>query len=392
MTILAFADTRFPIERANGVQTMQTCHALATRGHDITLVVRPDSARPARDPFVFYGLCPTPRLSITSVPSAGPEPVRRASMLWAGLRRTLHTRPDVVFTRDLGLAALLCRWQRLRRPALVYESHGVSAVVAAEMPTLLGRPDLAPSASKLARLDRRDRSVWTSAEGYVTLTQALADDLAVRYGARARVDVVADGAEIPAAVCEAPASGPLVAAYAGHLYPWKGVDVFLEALARVPDLRGLIVGGHPGERDLARVQALITRLDITARVTITGLLPQPDVANALAGAHILVLPNTPTAISDRYTSPLKLFEYLALGRAIVASDLPSLREVLSHNETAVLVQAGDAAALADGLRGLTIDADRRRRLAAAARALAPQYSWAARAARLEAVCEAALAA
>jgi glycosyltransferase involved in cell wall biosynthesis len=140
------------------------------------------------------------------------------------------------------------------------------------------------------------------------------------------------------------------------------------------------------------VQALITRLDITARVTITGLLPQPDVANALAGAHILVLPNTPTAISDRYTSPLKLFEYLALGRAIVASDLPSLREVLSHNETAVLVQAGDAAALADGLRGLTIDADRRRRLAAAARALAPQYSWAARAARLEAVCEAALAA
>ena len=54
--VLYFADTRFPIERANGVQTMATCHALAARGHDVTLVVRPDTTPPARDPFAFYGL------------------------------------------------------------------------------------------------------------------------------------------------------------------------------------------------------------------------------------------------------------------------------------------------------------------------------------------------
>jgi len=53
--ILYLADIRFPLERANGIQSMETCHALASRGHDLTLVVRPDSHEPPRDPFVFYG-------------------------------------------------------------------------------------------------------------------------------------------------------------------------------------------------------------------------------------------------------------------------------------------------------------------------------------------------
>ena len=58
MRILYFADIRFPLERANGIQTMETCHALAERGHEVHLVVRPDTHTPARDPFEFYGLPP----------------------------------------------------------------------------------------------------------------------------------------------------------------------------------------------------------------------------------------------------------------------------------------------------------------------------------------------
>ena len=56
MRILYLADIRFPLERANGIQTMETCHALAARGHNVSLAVRPDSHQPARDPFAFYGL------------------------------------------------------------------------------------------------------------------------------------------------------------------------------------------------------------------------------------------------------------------------------------------------------------------------------------------------
>src|SRR5258708_12486417 len=56
--VLYLADIRFPLERANGIQSMATCHALAARGHEVTLVVRPDSQTPPRDPFAFYGLPP----------------------------------------------------------------------------------------------------------------------------------------------------------------------------------------------------------------------------------------------------------------------------------------------------------------------------------------------
>jgi glycosyltransferase involved in cell wall biosynthesis len=234
----------------------------------------------------------------------------------------------------------------------------------------------------------------------VTITQALADDLTTQYGSRPHVYVVPDGAyPVTAAPVPATAAPPAtaangstapLAAYAGHLYPWKGVDVFVRALAAAPHVRGLIVGGHPRETDRARIDALARDLGLADRLDITGLLAPTQVAARLAAADILVLPNTSTAISERFTSPLKLFEYLQLGRPIVASDLPSLREVLTP-EIAVFVPAGDATALGRALEDLAARPDERASRGAAARALAPSYTWARRAERLDAAFEAALA-
>jgi glycosyltransferase involved in cell wall biosynthesis len=109
------------------------------------------------------------------------------------------------------------------------------------------------------------------------------------------------------------------------------------------------------------------------------------VPELLQRARVLVLPNPPSAMSLRYTSPLKLFEYLAAGRAIVASDLPSIREVVHDGVEAVLVAPGDPDALARGIRRVLDDPDLADRLAGAAAALAPEYSWARRAERLEAL-------
>ena len=142
----------------------------------------------------------------------------------------------------------------------------------------------------------------------------------------------------------------IIAAYAGHLYPWKGVDVFVRALALAPHVRGLIVGGHPGEADRARVESLARELGLGGRLTITGLVPPHEVRQRLAVADVLVLPNTLSAISERYTSPLKLFEYLTLGRPIVASDLPALREILTDGVTALLSPPGDARRAGGGAR------------------------------------------
>ena len=385
MTVLSFADTRFPIERANGIQTMATCQALAARGHDVTLVVRPDAS--GRDPFQFYGLPRTNGFHIHIVPTA---PGRRANRLrfLAASVRLARASNGLVYTRDLGLASVLLRCQRWLRVPVVYESHGLAPVVSEEMPRLLGKPDLASSAAKIRRLDRRERRVWADASAYVTITHALADELTRRYGGRERVFVVPDGAPpadapIGGSPVAASAARP-VAAYAGHLYPWKGVDVFVRALAFAPEVDGLIVGGHSGEPDLARVTALAHEVGVAGRLEITGLVPPAAVAARISGASFFVVPNTASAMSDRYTSPLKLFEYLRLGRAIVASDLAAIREVLVDGHTGLLVPPGDAPALASALRRLAADPALAATLGRGARARAADFTWAARAARLEA--------
>jgi glycosyltransferase involved in cell wall biosynthesis len=265
------------------------------------------------------------------------------------------------------------------------------------MPRLLGKRELAPSRSKLRRLDRRERRVWRRARAYVTITRALADELTLRYGPRERVFVVPDGARLDAdgagkgtgfsrpdtGRAEDHPSDGAVAGYAGHLYPWKGVDVLVRALALAPAVTGLIVGGHPDETDRARVDALVRELGLSGRVTITGHVPPRDVARHLSRATMLVLPNTRSVISERYTSPLKLFEYLALGLPIVASDLPAIREILTDGRTALLVPPDDPAALAAALTRLARSPAESAALGAAARALAPEYTWDKRAERLD---------
>ena len=178
---------------------------------------------------------------------------------------------------------------------------------------------------------------------------------------------------------------PAVVGYAGHLYPWKGVDLLLDALAELPGVNGIIVGGHPAESDLARLRNRAGELGLGSRVTFTGMVRPREVTARLEPADVLVLPNPATAASERYTSPLKLFEYLAMGRPIVASDLPAFREVVRHGDNALLFEAGKRAG-AGGRRAhggrtiLSSPASIARRAFETAR----DYSWDARAERLEA--------
>jgi hypothetical protein len=160
--ILYLADIRFPLERANGIQTMETCCALADRGHEVRLVVRPDTERPPRDPFEFYGLARHARVLVQRTAVYGPPAMRRMAYLAQALGNVasarLRNRVDVVITRDLGVASLLLGLPRSMRPPLVYESHGFAPVFAEWMPEMLsgGAP---ASGEKLRRLLGRETRV-----------------------------------------------------------------------------------------------------------------------------------------------------------------------------------------------------------------------------------------
>ena len=387
MRILYLADIRFPLERANGIQSMETCHALAARGHEVTLVVRPDSHVPPRDPFVFYGLPRIPQLRIEIAPLTGPPTARRMGYLTFTIGRAAgRARQDLIFTRDLGLASLLLRLPSSFRAPVVYEAHTIAADAAKALPDLLTGAPAAPAA-KLERLARRDARVWRAADGYVTITAGLAQELERRFGARPRIAVVPDG--VRATDSRSPTPDPrspiFTIGYAGHLYPWKGVDLVVEAVAALPDTRALIVGGHDQEPDLARVKAFAAELGCLSRVTFTGLIPPADVAARLRECDVLTLPNPASAISSAFTSPLKLFEYMAAGRPIVASDLPAIREVLRHDDNALLVQPGNPQALVAAIARIKDDAALGHRLAAQARLDVREFTWARRAERLEAL-------
>ncbi len=391
MRILYLADIRFPVERANGLQTFETCRALAARGHAVTLFVRQDTTRPARDPWLFYGVPPEAGLSIVRLPRL-PSPVRRGAYLSTALARAMSVAPDIVFTRDLVLADLLLRMPKSLRPPVVYESHGYAPVMAAERPAALGA-GTRPSWQKLRRLTSRELRVWRAASGYITLTRVHQQELEDRFGMRANAAVVPDGVRLPESrtFTDPPSAQPVTLTYAGHLYKWKGVDVLIDALAELPGVRARIVGGQPGETDHVRLHALAGERGVADRVTFTGWLQPASVAAELASAHVLVLPNTHTLTSDRYTSPLKLFEYLAAGRPIVASDLHAVREVLRDDDNALLVAPGSPAALAAAVRRLVSYPALGRRLAATAVDDAGYYGWGTRAERIDVVLNAARA-
>jgi len=385
--ILYLADIRFPLERANGRQSFETCRALAAAGHSVTLVVRPDSMRPGRDPYLFYGGERQETLSISRVPSMPGTTLRRGTYVAAAVARAVSSTPDVLFTRDLAIADLILRLPRSLRPPVLFESHGYSPVVALERPAALSGGRTA-SARKLRRLTRREARVWKRAAGYVTLTRVHQQELEDRFGPRSNSAVVPDGASVHASRRNAPApTGPFTVTYAGHLYPWKGVDVLVRAIAELPDARLRIVGGQPGEHDHVRLDELARAIGVHERVTFTGWLSPASVASELAQAHVLALPNTRTLVSERYTSPLKLFEYLAAGRPIVASNLHALGEVLRDNENALLVEPGSPDAFAAAIRGLKDDTALASRLATQAFDDATHYGWDARAERLGVVLE-----
>jgi glycosyltransferase involved in cell wall biosynthesis len=382
------ADIRFPLERANGVQVLKSAAALARSGVHTTLLVRQSDPRPTAELLALYGLTTHPDLVVRRLKvlhRRGSHAIPRAAFLLraaAASIRGLRT-GSVVFTRDLQLADVLLSLP-LRPASIVYEAHAVEAEMYAERGSLYGT-DERPDPSKLKRIEGRERRVWQRAAAVVTTTEGISASLSSQYGARKGVRVVANGCDVSPDRAFSPLPEGNRVLYAGQLYPWKGVDVLVEAVAQLGDVRLVILGGIEGEGDLARVRALVAARGLASRTEMPGTVPQTRVAEEMRRASIVVVPFLRTAMTERHTSPLKAFEAMAAGRAIVATDLPSSREILEDQKDALLVPPGDPAALASALRQVLSDRPLATRLARAAFDKAPRYSWDARAAHLKEV-------
>jgi glycosyltransferase involved in cell wall biosynthesis len=378
MRVLYLADIRFPMERANGIQTIETAHALARRGVEVELVVRRTDGRSDAACLEFFGLSQHKGLRLRRVP----VPLGKWSYLASTAAVLLRARGkwDFAYTRDLILGDLALRLSNL---PLVYEAHTVAAVFAEEHGRLY-RADGAPSPSKLSRLDRRERRVCLGASGVVAITRALLEALETRHGRFSSSRVVPDGTRVSGepVKLEGRHSPPRVY-YIGQLYPWKGVDVLVEAMRYLEGAELVIVGGLPPEPDLDRLKNLASSLSLSDRVRFRGFVPPPELPEERAKADVFAIPLLDSTTARLFTSPLKLFEAMASGRPVAASDLPSIREILTHEENALLVPPGDARALAAAIERLLREPALSRRLAARALEDVKSYSWDRRAQAIE---------
>ncbi|MGA2042197.1 MAG: glycosyltransferase family 4 protein [Roseiarcus sp.] len=183
--------------------------------------------------------------------------------------------------------------------------------------------------------------------------------------------------------------GRIVIGFIGTFGPWHGVEILVEAFARVlarrphlqASVRLLLIGD--GDR-LPAARSLLTRAGRLGEATLTGIVAQREGPAHLAACDILALPTLANPDgSPFFGSPTKLFEYMAMGRAIVASRLGQAAEMLEDGESALLVPPGDADGLARALARLIDDSALRGRLGAAARARAEaRHGWGAHVTRL----------
>ncbi len=159
----------------------------------------------------------------------------------------------------------------------------------------------------------------------------------------------------------------------GHIYRGLGAEETIEALAGVPGAMLVMVGGRA--EDFRRLKVIAEALHLLERVHFVGQVANRDVPAYLWAADVLVMPYTSRTPTVRYMSPLKMFECMAAGRPIVATDFPVVREVLRDGQTALLVKPDSSQALREGLQRVLLDPSLQQRLAGAVGEAAEAYSW-----------------
>lgn len=325
MKIFYVTNARLPTEKAHGLATVKLCEAFARQGADVTVFAPWRFNRLKADPYEYYGV--ERNFCIRYLPSI--------DLLWLPFCKRFWFAIQLFSFSKIASAWLLLRyglWGGLRHAVIFSHDHVPLFFASFIAPNVFYDVHAYPTRSWLYRRVLR-RAIGFSVQTKWKMS-ALQRDFGIPAG---RIVYWPNGTDIecfdiPMSREEARARLNLpkdrkIVLYTGSLQSWKGVDTLVDAAKLLPPgVMTYIVGGSNDE---------ISKSQITnhkSQIVFTGQKPWKEIPLWLKAADVLVLPNTARdEESLRYTSPMKLFEYMASGRPIVASDIPSIREIVDES-------------------------------------------------------------
>jgi len=359
MRIVCVSLSKIPSDTANSIQVMKVCQAFGQLGHEVILLVpgpRPKDLLPATL-LRHYGL--------QTLFTIEWLPVRQRRMFpWTAATRARRLGADLLYAWPIQSAVL----GLLAGQPSMLELHDIPRGYFGPLwlqlfLTMPGRKRLLPITDALRRALNLPAAQTVTAPDGVDLERY--SFLPIPAAARSELNLP----DARTVLCT------------GHLYAGRGADIFLTLAGKFPATSFVWVGGRPD--DVATWRKCAVDL---ANVTFTGFVPNDRIPLYQSSADILLMPYERTIATSsggntaNICSPMKMFEYMAAGRAILTSDLPVLHEVLDE-DTAVFCPPEDGRAWEEALGELLADENHRKELGQHARSVVERYSWLERARR-----------
>lgn len=357
MNILYIANARIPTEKAHGIQIIKMCEAFAV-GNKLELVLPRRLNKIKDNPFSYYGVERT--FKIKKLPCLDLIPfykylgnlglwIESLTFFLSVFFYVIGKKVDIIYGRDSFLLLL-----GLFKKNIIFEAHVFS----------------------------KNYFLYSlflkKSKGIVVITQKLKDLFIERGIPSTKIFIAPDAVDLKKfniaetqEECRRKLNllqGEKIILYTGHLYGWKGAQVLAKTSSYLPEgVKVYFVGGTKEDIQEFKIQA--------SNVKIVGHRPYAEIPYWLGAADILVLPNSgKEEISRHWTSPMKMFEYMAARRPIVASDLPSIREIL-NKENAVLIEPDNPEALARGMKEVLRSPQLSDKIVARAFQDVQEYTW-----------------
>ncbi len=386
MQLYYFSNERIPGRPACTVQQVNMCESFANAGLTVQLV-RPFYFNSAKtDIYKYYAVKNNfTVMTLPSLLSLSKSPIQQQKQKFS-----IPLIGGGSFMAATGLYfGKLFFTGKLKQTAVIYSRNIVAAMLflrmKQNMPVRLKNVSIFIEVHGFTQKPKKYlHALFHEADGLICITEAIKNELCEKHRIDpARMTVAHDGVksdrikvQIDRQTARQRAGlpvGPRIVLYTGDILPGKGVEVFLQAAQKFDSETLFVLVGSTAEK-IAQIKQRLPAAR-GKNIRFTGYVKPSLVPFYQSSADILVLPNTKQGLYWKYTSPLKLFEYMASGRPLVATDLENFREILENGKNALLVKPGSVEDMVRAIDTLLNKSALAQKLGRQALKDVEQYSW-----------------